>query len=579
MKRTLYIFIVTFSLLFFATNILFAKDIYVRAGSNGEGEMNDPYGTIGDALQDAFSGDVIHVAQGIYYGPGAGGLFIIKRVNLTFVGGYNNNFSQRNPFKYRTILMRGVSVGASLSECKKRGHKKWHSIVTTKASYNPKGIIEGSGEPRQDHTGFILDGFWIDGHTRNSYKANGDLNTGIGPVGAALIDLNKVGCKVLNCVVINSAGPGIRLRGYGKKGNPNAWPEISNCFIINTLGEAIDFRVGDYSPRNAPNSGHAIIKNNTVAFVWSIGGEAYGLLIGRQTKLTVKNNIFTFASSYAMNNGFANRYMRLIKNIFWNNNGGVYRFWDPSSKLTIVEDNPSKLGSKNKRKAKKRSRKYAISKKSKGNKSMDPKFKNIDVSFFEKFSNQIKSKGGGKVKWDSVNQWRSTLGLPLIGSKGSGKKNFAPIYELNFALLQPSNSKAKKYGVQLNGPFKVYKSKTSGADKDYKDIKKSQLVSNDSMAGKDVSFETKIKARKMGGYFYLKNAPQSGYLCFEIGSYPKNTFIYVPKGTEAFDAINKAQKMRTKITIKGKAYSLKGTNYHRAKCAIIVDSAEMEDDD
>lgn len=577
MERKLKRFGLAVFMLILGLSVAFAKDIYVKAGANGEGEKSDPYGTIADALQDAYAGDVIHVTKGVYYGPGAGGLFLIKKVNLTLVGGYNNDFSSRHPFNNRTILMRGVKVGNSVAECKKRGHEKWHSMTPTKASYNPKAVIEGSNEPRQDHTGFVIDGFWIDGHTRNSYKANGDLKTGIGPVGTPLIDLNKTGCKVLNCVLINSAGRGVRLRGYGVKSDPDNWPLIENNFIINTVMSAIDFRIGNYDPNNAPDAGYAKIKNNTIAFVWTLVGEGYGLLIGRQTKLTVENNLFTYATDYAMNNGFANRYMRLINNVFWNNNGGTYRFWDPASKLTIVEDDASKLGSTDKSKAKKRSKKYAISKKSKKNKSADPKFSKVDSDFFEKFSNQVKSEGGGKVEWDSVNQWRSAMGLPLIGSSGSGKKNYAPIYELDYALMLPDAS-LSQYGVQIDGPFKEYKSASGGGDKDYQDASVDALAKSEALHGKDVTFTTKIGARKMGGYFFLDKAKDSGYLCFEVGKYPNTSFLYVPKGTEAFEAVNEAQKMKAEITISGTAYSIKA-GIKKAKCAVIVDLAEMEDDD
>ena len=37
--------------------------------------------------------------------------------------------------------------------------------------------------------------------------------------------------------------------------------------------------------------------------------------------------------------------------------------------------------------------------------------------------------------WDDVNQWRSAMGLSLIGTSGTGKKNYAPIYEHQYMFL------------------------------------------------------------------------------------------------------------------------------------------------
>ncbi len=555
-----------------------AKDIYVRAGSNGMGTKDAPWGTISDALQFVYAGDVIHVAQGVYYGAGGGGLWIIDKPDITLVGGYNNDFSERNPFKYRTILMRGVEADASLDECQKRGHDKWHSLKQIKASYNGKAMVQGD----RGAVNFVLDGFYIDGHTRNAYKENGDLRTDVGPITSPLVEVNAEGAKIRNCVILNSGGPAVSLRGYGLKGKPETWPEVTNCFLLNTLMEAIDLRVGNYDPTNQPDGGYALVQNNTIAFVWEHLGEGYGLLVGRQTKLRVMNNLFVFSSHVAINNGFQNKYLRLIDNLFWNNMGGTYQYWDPQSSLTLIEDDGSKLGSSDPSQAKILSRKYSISKKSKGNIMEDPKITGIDKQFFEKFSNQIKSTGGGKVEWNSVNQWRSMMGLPLIGSQGTGKKNYAPIYEIDFALIKPQNSQYSKYGANVNGPFQEYHSTSvAPADKNYTAISPNDLCGAKSMSldKKDVTFVTKIGMKKPASNYYRKDkAPVSKYACYEIGMYPNNTFIYIPYGSPALETIEEAVSNKLEVTISGTAYSIKDT-YKADKLCVIVDDAEIEEED
>jgi hypothetical protein len=56
------------------------------------------------------------------------------------------------------------------------------------------------------------------------------------------------------------------------------------------------------------------------------------------------------------------------------------------------------------------------------------------------------------VVWDEVNQWRSAMGLPLIGSTGTGAKNFAPIYEHDYMLLF---SDAVAVGARKDGPSRL----------------------------------------------------------------------------------------------------------------------------
>lgn len=556
--------------LFIASGAGFAKDIYVSAGANGSGSKESPYGEIQFALNDAYAGDVIHVTEGVYYGEGEGGLWMIKKNQLTLVGGYKKDWSDRDPFKYQSILLRGSEEG-SLAECKKRGHEKWHSLTATKASYNGNAMIRGSGEPREDCSMTVIDGFVIDGHTRNTYKKDGDLKIDIGPVGSPLIDFHKPGCKILNCVVVNSAGPGIRLLASGTKDKPETWSEVSNCIIVNTLMEAVEFRVGDYDPVNAPEGGYGAVRNSTIAFVWQHLGEGYGLIIGRQTKLTVENNLFTFSSDVAMNNGFQNEYCRLINNVFWNNMGGVYKYWSPNSKLTLIEDDAAKLEGKNAKKS------YSLSDKSQKNRSMDPQLAPVDKDFFDRFSGQVKASGGGKVEWDSVNQWRSAMGLPLIGSTGEGAKNFAPVYDLPYAVLL-AKADTGASGAKDAAPFPVYASKAAAAEKTYTDVTAADFLSDSSvsLAGKNVRLKIKLGEREMA-QFYVADVTKEKNIAFKIGTFPNSAFLYVPNGTEALETMNEAQKKKIEVIVEGTAFDI-SAGYKKPRVALVVDNAETDDD-
>jgi hypothetical protein len=557
MKSALFVAISTM----LVCTVCVAKDVYVSAGKNGNGSKENPYGKISDAINmGIYAGDVIHVAEGIYYGEGASGKWIIRFNNLTLVGGYKKDFSERNPWKYQTILVRGMCDDA-LAEAKKRGHdKKWGLDYTIiKASYNPVAMIVGEG----DHANTIIDGFIIDGYTRNAYKSDGDLNTAIGPIGSPLVSFNKPGCKVRNCVIMNSGGPGIYMVASGKKDDPKSWPEISNCIVVNTLMEAIDFRVGTWDPATDPEGGYALIKNNTLVFVWSHVGEGYGILIGRQTKLSIEDNIIAFATDFGMNNGFGNDKAKLVNNCFFNNKGGVYRYFaSKGSATTVVEDDPTKLAGMPAKKM------FYLSDKSQGNITADPKLK-VDPAFFEKFSNQIKSEGGGKVVWDDVNQWRSILGLPLIGSKGTGNKNYAPIYEHQFMFLM---SDAVSIGARRDAKLETYQSAAAAEAKTYSPVTYADLGNN---VGKDVVFPAKMdKNQEMSG-FYVEGIGKDTHLCFR--TIDRNSFVYIQKGTPALEAIKQAIKENTTVKISGKVYDISAQVKSAKKYGIVCEVAETED--
>lgn len=583
------IFLISFIVLTLIGALATAKDIYVSAGSNGDGSKDKPYGTVEDALISAYSGDVIHVSKGDYFGSGGSGLFVIEKPDITLVGGYNSDFSQRNPFMNITRLIRGASqdpkdcLGAP--RCKEMLQRQ--KVPVTKASYNAKGIVVGE----KDHSNFILDGFVIDGYTRNSYKPNEDLNLAKGPIGTQCLQFNSKGVKIRNNVIVNCAGPAVFMNALGtklasgsEKESGDDWGEISNNILINTIMQSVDFRVGNRDPKNAPDGGCAIVKNNTMAFNWERNGEDYNLLQGRQTQLTVKDNVMVFAG-FAINNGFdESRFGRYIGNIFFGHTIGLYRFMDRPNSTLIVDDPKELEGDKCKKK-------YKCSVQSKGNISQDPKFKVSDSFFLDKFFNQIASSGGGKVTMDMMNQWRSMHGLNLQGSKGTGKINYAPIWDpgtdwKNILLFTDIQGKgAQKNGI--GGSFQSYQSKGSAAvAKDYKetawdDIKRAKKMVGPIAAagdnGYDLSVSLKIGDQNMSAYYLPDSAGvkrDGGWECYNDAS--RDIYLYVKKGTEAYELVKKAKKEGSLLLIKGTAFGLKGI---KDKVGIKIETASSKDDD
>ncbi len=577
-------------LLLLFSEILLAKDIYVKSGNSGDGTKISPYATIDDGLRNAYSGDVIHVAKGTYFGAGGSGLFVIDKPDITLVGGYTDNFSQRNPFKNITRLMRGAQGDpkdcANTPRC--GDLIKRQNIPVTKASYNPDGILKDKGA-----TNFILDGFVIDGYTRNFYKDNNDLSLAKGPIGTACISFYSQGVKIRNSIVMNCAGAGISLNASGtkldksdKRESGDDWSEISNNFVFNTLMNNLDLRVGTLDAKNAPNGGAALIKNNTLAFTWKKYGENNNLLQGKQTRLTIKDNILAY-SGYGISNGFkSSRFGRYIGNVFFQHTDGLYRYMERSNSTLVLDD-------VNELTADKCKKKYNCSKKSRGNTSQDPKFKVVDTYFLDKFFNQIASSQGGKVTMDDMNQIRGLFNMPLHGSAASGVQNYAPIWDPSddwSNVLMFSEIAGK--GVQENGiggAFQTYSSQSSVTeDKNYVEMPWNKIkprqagVTQIATTGdKGLAIAVVLKAGSIdSGSFYLpaSTGVKKGGVWEGFRDSSGGIYIYIKKGTLAYDLFMQSLQERTTIRITGSAYELSSFKVP-GKISIKVDEITSDDDD
>ena len=122
-----------------------ASDWFVRAGSDGDGSKDKPFKDPYLALEKAEAGDSIHVATGVYYGKLDIGNWAIKVPQLKLIGGYNADFTERDPWKNPTQM----------------GFKKDNTKVRNEGT-----ILIGE----LDHTGSVVDGFIFDQQNRNIYN-------------------------------------------------------------------------------------------------------------------------------------------------------------------------------------------------------------------------------------------------------------------------------------------------------------------------------------------------------------------------------------------------------------------------
>lgn len=520
MKKKLFLSVISICLLIYSAA---GVDIYVRAGdTGGNGSIDRPFGSIADAFDmGVYNGDVIHVTEGIYYGKGGSGKWVINKNGLTLAGGYNRDFSLRNPREHVSLLIRGMGEGA-LGEARKKGLGEALnlSMELTKSSYNPRGMIIGE----KDHSNTVIDGFVIDGFTRLTYRKDGSLKTDVGPIGVPLVNFSSPGCKIRNCVVLNSGGPGIRLKASGKKDDPDSLSEVENCIILNTLMEALDFRVGTFNPSTDPDGGYGSITNCTIAFVWPWLDEGYGLLVGKQTRLAVKDTILSYTGLYGINNGLGNREALLEGNLFFMNGRGAYRFFDTKNKITLVDDSPEKWSGRTAK------RKYFLNSKSGNN-------------FLQKIS------------------------LKPYSETFTDKKVFAPIFE-HKNIPYRELYEGKGAGVRV---LRLYKSSVVRKEKEYLPVTAAGIPEH---LGKDVEFVMEIGSKEPASY-YIEGITRDSYDCYR--SKDMKVFIYIPKGSEALEIIEETKEYGEPALLKGTLVDIYKKIKMSRRYGFIVDSADYAD--
>ena len=535
--------ITVLTLLFVFSGTLFGKDIYVKAGTGGDGTKESPYGELWNALSKCVRGDVIHVAAGTYNGKGGSGAFIVKVPDLTMVGGYNADFTRRNPFKFFTILERAADYKGD-----------WTGL--------PEGIIEG--KHRTDHSNLVVDGFVLNSQSRNGYKPNGDINPRQSWKGT-LFHAYSPNIIIRNSILLNPYSDGIYCTWAGKEN------EISNCFILNTFYTGI-------STRSAQVNAVVKIKNNTIGFIWTQPGKGGGtsMVVGNQGQMIIENNIFMFNQAFAVNNGFGNEDTILKNNIFFQCQGGYYKFMDDDGQNLLMwkTEDLAKLNND--------AESYMLLE-SGNNSDKDPGLK-PDKDYYEKFSNFVASEPG-KLNMDTLNQWRRSVGLPLQAEPGSPRKNWGMAYPLK-SIIPNLRSTIPGIGANIEGPFKEYKSEAvAEVSKDYKEMSFDNFIKGASgvkdLAGTPVTFKAGLGDSKYT--FLVKSAPRSDYDCVMLLMPGEKVFTrkfvygYLLKGSEAHQQWRKYMKKRDKynaeggIVITGSAWYA-GSDAYSYPVGVIIDS-------
>jgi hypothetical protein len=302
-----------------------AIDIYVSMskGNNGnDGTKANPLKNIEKALKQANPGDIIHVAEGNYFGLRGKG-YLEAPVPVQLIGGFSPDFSTRDILKHLTLIQPDNQSAA----------KSRKALLTFKKSSKTDKIV--------------IDGIIFDMGNRNSYsdtdgkpkgcqtgmlylppqfnRPKGDKPTVTEqciyfPSTASAGDV-----LIQNCVFINGAK--FAIQGGHKDGN---FKILNNVFIANRMAAIELFGTGGRKGPKGPTEkgGDVEIANNTILFSWSrlkdMKDMGYGIRIMTKLSYNIHDNIIALNILTGVDNTRFNKdeWLKLDNNIFFLNKQG-----------------------------------------------------------------------------------------------------------------------------------------------------------------------------------------------------------------------------------------------------------------
>ncbi len=259
-------------------------------GSNkNDGQSPEtPLKTVQKALDEASDGDLICVAEGNYTGTlDQGFIEITKYVSL--VGGYNEDFSERDPYSYKTYIQ------TNPSHVSKNGTKASINLEVT-GSRNKVVMVDGFSVDRGEQALYCAPSDdpiagWPEGCLTGRKLMPGD-SPSVKTVGGAAQERQCVTGHVegrliiRNCVFANAVYFGIQLMSKG-----GDWEVYNNVFVANNYSSC---RI-DSMTRDA-NECYVDFHHNTVLFSWCrdkiMEDMGYGYEFMARVDSDVHDNIF-----------------------------------------------------------------------------------------------------------------------------------------------------------------------------------------------------------------------------------------------------------------------------------------------
>jgi len=276
------------------------KTVYVSVnkGSNrNDGSQSLPLKDLQKAIDDAPEGAVICVAEGNYLGYLDQGWVKVNKY-LSIVGGFSDDFSQRDPVKFRTTMRPGPG------QIKTSGNQ---GVMDIRVVGNRNGVV-------------LIDGMILD---------RGLINLYIAPVYGNPVASAPEGCETGRIVLVEESPSGVpMMQPQGMKsafqlisGEAEGNITIRNCVFLNGFHFGIQM---------ACKGGHFDIYNNVFVANRMAACEVRGGLVQPNTsKVSFHENtvLFTWCRTKVMEDmGYGFRYMTGIDADVYNNVFGCTNF-------------------------------------------------------------------------------------------------------------------------------------------------------------------------------------------------------------------------------------------------------------
>lgn len=259
--------------------------VCIATGSaRGDGTKASPLKDIQKAIDNAVDGDVIRIAQGNYLGNLDRGWIEMTNKYVSFEGGWNDDFTERNPMKYVTKIQPSQAQVGTIG----RG---LFLIESTDNRANGQIIIDGLCFD----LGFLLTYAPANDDPRNGWPEGCETGR-VMPVGnppnpSIRLIGGKVAGKLIirNCVFTNASFYAIIMTNAG-----GDWEIYNNVFVGN-LYASVEINGGLNQSTNAHQS-TVDFHHNTVLFSWARTKEmedmGYGYRFRNGADHNVHHNIF-----------------------------------------------------------------------------------------------------------------------------------------------------------------------------------------------------------------------------------------------------------------------------------------------
>ncbi|MBR6059485.1 MAG: DUF1565 domain-containing protein [Victivallales bacterium] len=321
----------------------FGAEWYVSAATGkkkNDGHTKDaPLKAIWSALENAAAGDVIYVAQGNYRGKTSCGWILIDKP-VSIIGGYSDDFSERDITKYPTMLKPTNEMNQTkpAMDVGTVGFKMYKTAIDAATLAN---------------TTTVIDGLYIDHGDANSYHAEKAKPEGV-ETGMYLVppaqgstqfpSINSAELKgitvgnltIQNCVFLNASNYGIQLNHF--QGNLKI---LNNVFINNRM-QACEVR----STNGKADMVNFEFAYNTVLFTWSRTEEmtdmGFAVRANENTNTNIHHNFLGLSILYGFDNTKGNdktKKVAIDNNVFYRNKKGDAAITiSPSIKTFFVTD-------------------------------------------------------------------------------------------------------------------------------------------------------------------------------------------------------------------------------------------------